>query len=82
MVAALLLGAEGDCGGADPTSEACADAKQHVCDHIEGQACSTATMDDAVAGVEEECGSDVAEAFLPAVEQACEDNALGECQNL
>lgn len=80
----LALGAEGDCfgGGGDPASEACDEAKQHVCDNIEGQGCSADNMGDAVARVEEECTADVADAFVPAVEQACQENALGECQSL
>lgn len=82
LAAAPLLLGEDACTGGDPESDECRDAKQHVCDAIEGQACSLATMGPAMDDVRTACGAAAADAFAPAVEQACEDNALGECTTL
>ncbi|MBI1948289.1 MAG: hypothetical protein HYS27_21560 [Deltaproteobacteria bacterium] len=80
--APLLLGEDECLDRSDPDSEECREAKQHVCDGIEGQACSLATMGPAMDDVRTACGNGAADAFAPAVEQACEDNALGECTSL
>lgn len=78
----LLLGEDACLGGGDPESDECRDAKQHVCDGIEGQACSLATMGQAMDDVRTACGGAAADAFAPAVEQACEENGLEECTSL
>jgi len=64
-----------------PDSAACTSAKQHLCQNIGGQGCSTATMGNAMAKVSTSCSSASTSAFFPWVEDACTAKTL-DCNNL
>lgn len=51
--------------------DGCPDAKRHLCENIEGQACNTATMENAVNKVKEACSSSEAASFQSAAESYC-----------
>lgn len=54
----------------------CDAAKQHLCEKLPGQGCSTATMDNAVTRLRDECGADEASAYIAQAEPACRAGTL------
>ncbi len=64
-----------------PDSAACISAKQHLCQNIGGQGCSTATMGNATAKVSTACSSASTSAFFPWVENACVAKTM-DCNSL
>lgn len=79
--AAVLLTTLAACGastagGGTVDTDACLGAKQHLCENIAGQGCSTSTMDNAKAKVTAACTPASATGFFPWVEQACSAGAL------
>ncbi len=64
-----------------PDNAACTAAKQHLCENIGGQGCSTATMGNAMAKVSAACTAASTSAYFPWVESACSAKTL-DCNNL
>lgn len=57
--------------GGTTDDDACMAAKQHLCDNITGQGCSTSTMGNAKAKVSAACSAASTTAFFPWIESAC-----------
>lgn len=57
-------------------SDSCTAAKEHLCQNIAGQSCSTSTMDNAKGKVSAACTAASAIAYFPWVEQACAARTL------